>query len=336
MPEPRKGSEVPTSGDQSIVPQKTDYLTAIRLTGGPGGTPLDYRDTVNNLVLKSDTHAAVVVNAADIDDIELDLANLVRLPAVSAVDSGKYLSVNGSGNWVVVSIPFGPFLGVFVDLDDLRAQHPTAPTGKYVAILENPSAPPSWAIWDSELLDWVEVDEPGNIAVNLGLANVTTTTLDVTSSAGSDITIPAATVSSAGLLTAADKAKIDSSAQVVDGALSNATVPASAIIIPDDDNILSPGPVIAWDVVTNGPIVTLNMTEDGDLPLMTGRTKPGTYAMRLKTNGFTLGLTAFEAPDGGAAPALSTGSEDTNALIFIDWGLDRVTVFNRGRVMPIS
>jgi hypothetical protein len=46
-------------------------------------------------------------------------------------------------------------------------------------------------------------------STNLAVANVTATTLDVTSDTGTDATIPAATITDAGLLTAADKVKVN-------------------------------------------------------------------------------------------------------------------------------
>mgnify|MGYP003120166763 CR=1 FL=1 len=48
-----------------------------------------------------------------------------------------------------------------------------------------------------------------NGVTDLGTANVTTTTLDVTNSTGTDATLPAATTSTAGLLSSADKTKLD-------------------------------------------------------------------------------------------------------------------------------
>ena len=48
---------------------------------------------------------------------------------------------------------------------------------------------------------------------DLGLANRDASTLDVTSSTGGDVTIPAATTSDAGLMTAADKTAVDSALQ---------------------------------------------------------------------------------------------------------------------------
>lgn len=60
---------------------------------------------------------------------------------------------------------------------------------------------------------------------SLGIANRTTTTLDVTSDTGADATVPAATTSLAGLLTGADKTKLDAITGTNTGNQTAATVP---------------------------------------------------------------------------------------------------------------
>lgn len=56
---------------------------------------------------------------------------------------------------------------------------------------------------------WRVQDQAGAGSTNLSLGNQTATGLDVVSSTGTDASIPAATVSLAGLLSAADKSKLD-------------------------------------------------------------------------------------------------------------------------------
>lgn len=60
----------------------------------------------------------------------------------------------------------------------------------------------------------------GGGATNLSLANNTTTTIDVLSDTGTDVTLPAATTSLAGLMSSADKTKLNG---VASGATANAT-----------------------------------------------------------------------------------------------------------------
>ena len=52
---------------------------------------------------------------------------------------------------------------------------------------------------------------PQGPSTSLNVANRTSTTLDITSDTGADATVPAATTSLAGLLSAADKERVDDS-----------------------------------------------------------------------------------------------------------------------------
>jgi hypothetical protein len=69
--------------------------------------------------------------------------------------------------------------------------------------------------YDDTASSWMEFDGSvwatfGGVGVtNLGVANVTGTNLDVTSDTGTDATLPAATASDAGLMTGADKTKLN-------------------------------------------------------------------------------------------------------------------------------
>lgn len=56
---------------------------------------------------------------------------------------------------------------------------------------------------------WLVEDTGGAGATNLTVANRTATTLDINSDTGADATVPAASTTEAGLLTAADKTKLD-------------------------------------------------------------------------------------------------------------------------------
>jgi len=63
-------------------------------------------------------------------------------------------------------------------------------------------------------LEWIDVAGGGGSATNLSIANKTSTTFDVLSSTGTDVTLPAATITEAGLLIATDKVKLNSLATV--------------------------------------------------------------------------------------------------------------------------
>ena len=66
--------------------------------------------------------------------------------------------------------------------------------------------PGDWMIYQGGDWDHIPLITPGT---DLGIANRDSVDLDVTSSTGNDVTIPAATASLAGLMTAADKDKLD-------------------------------------------------------------------------------------------------------------------------------
>lgn len=57
----------------------------------------------------------------------------------------------------------------------------------------------------------------GGSATNLGVANQTDSTIDITSSTGTSATLPAATEALAGLMSAQDKVALDSISKEVDG-----------------------------------------------------------------------------------------------------------------------
>jgi len=57
----------------------------------------------------------------------------------------------------------------------------------------------------------------GGSATNLGVANQTDSAIDITSSTGTSATLPAATETLAGLMSAQDKVTLDSISQEVDG-----------------------------------------------------------------------------------------------------------------------
>lgn len=73
------------------------------------------------------------------------------------------------------------------------------------------------AIWYSNGATWVEVAFAGGAGeTDLAVANKTATTFDVTSSTGTDATLPAATTTEAGLMAAADKLKVHDAVTVSD------------------------------------------------------------------------------------------------------------------------
>jgi hypothetical protein len=85
---------------------------------------------------------------------------------------------------------------------------------------------------DIEIVEVGTVVTGGINATNLAIGTKTATTLIVTSDTGTDATIPAATTTEAGLLSAADKAKIDTALQPassLDATRLTGTVPIGSI-----------------------------------------------------------------------------------------------------------
>ena len=139
----------------------------------------------------------------------------------------QYVTVTPTGEFQLVDLPLDSnFQGVHDDLSDLAATIPTAAAGDW-AILANTATDPTFAIWDTDAgpAAWVEVPTIGSIpSTNLGVSNVTSTSLDITSSTGTSATLPLATPAiGAGLMSAADKSKVDGIANIVSGALGTAT-----------------------------------------------------------------------------------------------------------------
>jgi hypothetical protein len=91
-------------------------------------------------------------------------------------------------------------------------------------------------------------------STNLSMANRTTNTLDVLSDTGTDITLPAVTTSLSGLMTGADKTKLDG---VATGATANAGTVTSVAAI----TLGTAGTDLASSVATGTttPVITLNV-----------------------------------------------------------------------------
>lgn len=102
------------------------------------------------------------------------------------------------------------FRGSYADLAALKTAIPTGGTGQW-AILSISGGASKIALWDTDAgpADWVEA----GAAATGGATNLSSsrdaTTLTVTSDTGADAVLPAATTSLAGIMTAADKTKVD-------------------------------------------------------------------------------------------------------------------------------
>ena len=123
------------------------------------------------------------------------MANYVKkISGKEVVGSGGIPEPTTSGNWLRTNV--GTWVeGVLKSAYDLFvAKYPvTATNGK---------------ILQGNGTTYVEVDTPSG-STNLSITNRTTTTLDVASNTGTDATIPESTTSLSGLISSADKTKLD-------------------------------------------------------------------------------------------------------------------------------
>lgn len=106
-------------------------------------------------------------------------------------------------------------------------------------------------------LEGIETGAQVNVATNLGVDTRTTTTLNVTSSTGTDATIPGASGSEAGLLSAADKTKLDT----VESNANNFTLPDD-VVDSNSNFTINTGQQTSSGSVAADSAVTLNIAAD--------------------------------------------------------------------------
>ncbi len=167
---------------------------------------------------------------------------------------------------------------------------------------------------------WRVVDQSGAGATNLTLGTVTATTVDVNSSTGTDATLPAATTAAAGVLTAADKTRIDNLTTGTTGAATttfdNATpnLPGAPTTVQGAINSLDTRIDTLTTGTTGAAAVTYNdtgialpgtpTTVQGAIAALDGRIDTlGTVTGNFVGQAATLaGLNALTDPIGGGAP----------------------------------
>lgn len=190
---------------------------------------------------------------------------------------------------------------------------------------------------------WIETTQTGG--ANLSIANKTATTLDVASDTGTDATVPAATVSEAGLMTSTDKSKLDgiTGTNTGDEVQATETVAGIAEIATqaetdtgtDDTRIVTPLKLKNWTGLAGiGSIlsttVSIDATTVGNTTLFTvptGKLAVVRFAI--------IRLTAISG--GGAVPKLSFG---TNATaydnIITSQSLSGLTTVNKAFTFVVS
>ncbi len=130
------------------------------------------------------------------------------------------------------------------------------------------------------------------VQTDLGLDNRGTETLDITSSTGADVTVPAATDALAGLMTAADKQTLDSGGTPNGGTGDRPTTPEIGDLYYDTDlDLLLVWNGTDWEPVSppagagvwTRNVTTLAPTTDGDTVVITAA--DGTEKVSLNANG---------------------------------------------------
>jgi hypothetical protein len=153
--------------------------------------------------------------------------------------SGKGLSsndfTNSDKNKLDSLSNYTGFRGAGASLSSIQTAYPTGSLGDW-AIITNPSGNAYFAIWDPDVSAWIDAGQSPTIpGTNLSYS-ISGNTLTITSDTGTDVTIPLATGSVAGLMSFEDKLKIDSITEIFtaslktiyDGYASQITAKASA------------------------------------------------------------------------------------------------------------
>jgi len=129
--------------------------------------------------------------------------------AVATTSSAGFMSANDKTKLDSLS-NYTKFRGSYADLAALTAAIPTAAAGDW-AILTVTGGPSKIALWDTDAGTpaWVEAGSAATGgATNLSVSR-DATTVTVTSDTGADASLPGASTTNAGIMTAADKVKLD-------------------------------------------------------------------------------------------------------------------------------
>lgn len=146
---------------------------------------------------------------------------------------------------------------------------------------------------DKTKLDGIATGAQVNVGTNIGTGTVTTTTVPLTSSTGTGTTLNAATTSLAGVMSAADKAKLDG---IATGATANVGTVTS--------------------VSGTAPISVANGTSTPSITISAATTSAAgsmSAADKTKLNGIATGATANTAYTSTPAAPTTTGSAGANA-----------------------
>ena len=191
-----------------------ELLVAIQ--NNAGVTNLGYTPNPNKGTVTSDT-------GADTD-----------IPVTDATNAGLFTSVQKDKlDALVVN-----FKGVFQELINLQQAFPAGADGDW-AIVRDTDGAADWAAWDTDTGTWVTTDAD-SIVGQCNLTNTpTATNTTIHSDTGTDTIIAASTAVIAGLMSAADKAKLDAVEVGATGDQIASEVPSTAYGITTSTDVQS-------------------------------------------------------------------------------------------------
>jgi hypothetical protein len=175
--------------DPELTQLSKDY--AVNREPDPSGDALT---GVDLSVTTSATNVTVLNNAGD--DATIPAATQTSAGVMSADDKTKLDNLSSS------------FLGVFSELSDLEGIHPTGQAGQW-AIIEDSDGGSDFCAWDSDTNSWSLTDADSiKGETNLSL-DQTANDVTVKSDTGADVVIPSVDSTNAGVMSSADKTKLD-------------------------------------------------------------------------------------------------------------------------------
>jgi hypothetical protein len=208
-------------GDTLFLYNGTTWVEIGGGSGGGGGTPGTIT-VIGGDGIEATTIGTTITVTADIstsrglefsgDQIAVKLGAGLTFDADGKIEStiSGGLSYKGTVDVTTATVISGAAEG------DLYANTGTGKfSSQWAATTSNATTatdanPGDWVIYQGPQWDHIPTTVTGT---DLGIANRDDTDLDVTSSTGADVTIPAATTTLAGLMTAADKTALDSALQ---------------------------------------------------------------------------------------------------------------------------
>ena len=254
--------------------EKIDYLTGVRTwtsifggAGSGGATNLTASYTPTTFTVVSDTGTDAIISAADATNagamtsaMQVKLAGVAPGATANSSDATLLARANHTGAQLASTI--SDFTEAAQD-----AAAALLVAGTNVTLNYNDAA---------NTLTINATGGGGGGATNLSLANSTSTTLDINSDTGTDVTLPAATTTNAGLMTAAQQVKLGGIATGATANSSDATLLARANHTGTQAASTISDFSTATDARITAAIGTTVQAYDGDL----------TAIAALSTNGF--------------------------------------------------